>query len=207
MELRAAAPREALDFGPRPDPQLGILETILVDGCAIPALEAHLGRLFASARALYGVEPPSSLAATIRAQASGHSGRLRVTLAPDGAVTVGRAPLGAPPTYSQLAPFALPAGLGAHKWADRRLLDALAEAAAGALPLLVDGDGSVLEASWANVLIEEQGRLISPPTDGRQLPGIGRRRLQYSEEPVPLDRLLAADAVVLTSALRVVRLG
>ncbi|HEX3802830.1 MAG TPA: aminotransferase class IV [Solirubrobacteraceae bacterium] len=204
--LRAEPPRDALEYGPRPDPELGVLETILVERCAIPALEAHIGRLDASARAIYRREPPSDLAVRIRAQASGHSGRLRVTLTPDGTVTVGRAPLGAPPIYTAVAPFTLPGGLGAHKWADRRLLDALTEAAGGALPLLLDSDGAVLEVSWANVLIEEGARLISPPDDGRALPGIGRRRLEYDEEPVDLDRLLAADAVVLTSALRVVRL-
>ena len=102
----------------------------------------------------------------------------------------------------------LPRGLGPHKWCDRRLLDAITVAAGtAALPLLVDDDGSVLESARMNVLIEERGRLISPPADGRFRPGFGRRRLQYDEEPVDLDRLLAADAVVLTSALRVVRLS
>ena len=82
----------------------------------------------------------------------------------------------------------------------------LAAAADGAMPLLIDTDGSVLESTWANVLIEERGRLISPPDDGRALPGIGRRAFRYDEEPVDLDRLLAADAVVLSSALRVIRI-
>jgi para-aminobenzoate synthetase/4-amino-4-deoxychorismate lyase len=204
--LPSAPPRDALEYGPRPDPGLGLLETILVQGCALPSLEAHLGRLAASARALYRIEPPSDLAVRIRAQASGHSGRLRVTLSRDGAVTVGRAPLGAPPHYTGVAPFTLPGGLGAHKLADRCLLERLTAVAEGALPLLVDSDGAVLEASWANVLIEEQGRLVSPHSDGRLLPGIGRRRLHYDEEPVDFDRLLAADAMVLTSALRVLRL-
>jgi para-aminobenzoate synthetase/4-amino-4-deoxychorismate lyase len=113
--------------------------------------------------------------------------------------------MGPDPHYTGIAPFLLPGGLGPHKWLDRRLVDGLAAAAGGALPLLIDTDGSVLEATWANVLIEERGRLISPPDDGRALPGIGRRALPYDEEPVDLDRLLAADAVVLTSALRVIR--
>jgi len=205
LGMPCAPAREALDYGPQPDPALGIFETIRVDGCACPALEAHLGRLDQSARVLYGIEPPSNLAVRIRERASGHHGRLRVSFTPDGTVSVGRAPLGAAPSYTGVAPFTLRDGLGPHKWADRRLLDALAAAADGALPLLLDGDGCVLEASWANVLIEEQGHLVSPRSDGRLLPGIGRRRLQYDEEPVDLDRLLAADAVVLTSALRILR--
>jgi para-aminobenzoate synthetase/4-amino-4-deoxychorismate lyase len=97
--------------------------------------------------------------------------------------------------------------LGAHKWIDRRLLDSITTAAGPeALALLVDDDGSVLESTRMNVLIEERGRLISPLADGRCRAGFGRTRLQYDEEPVDLDRLLAADAVVLTSALRVIRL-
>ena len=122
--------------------------------------------------------------------------------------TIDRGSRGPDPVYTEIAPFELPRGLGPHKWLDRRLLDAITSAAgARALPLLVDVDGSVLESTRMNVLIEERGRLISPPTDGRFRPGFGRLRLQYDEEPVDLDRLLAADAVVLTSALRVVRLS
>jgi branched-subunit amino acid aminotransferase/4-amino-4-deoxychorismate lyase len=65
----------------------------------------------------------------------------------------------------------------------------------------------VLETTWANVLIEERGELVSPPHDGRFRSGVGCRRHAFREEPVDLDRLLAADAVLLTSALRTVRLG
>ena len=129
-----------------------------------------------------------------------------MTLTPDGTIRIENAPLGPDPHYTGIAPFVLPGGLGSHKWLDRRLVDAVTAAADGALPLLIDADGCVLEATWANVLIEEQGRLISPPDDGRALPGIGRRALRYDEEPVDLERLLAADAVVLTSALRVIRI-
>ena len=58
------------------------------------------------------------------------------------------------PEPVRLAPVALPGGLGEHKWRDRRLLDELA-AAAGAVPLIVDLDGDVLEAAYANVFIVE----------------------------------------------------
>ena len=126
---------------------------------------------------------------------------------PDDTTTIGHGPRGPDPVYTEVAPFVLPRGLGPHKWNDRRLLDAItAVAGPGALPLLVDDDGSVLEATRMNVLIQEHGRLVSPPADGRFRAGFGRTRLRYDEEPVDLDRLLAADAVVLTSALRVVRL-
>lgn len=175
---------------------------MLVEDGRLPMQAAHLQRMSASAEELYGLRvtfPERSLRPR-------HSGRVRVTFVPGRGVEAEAGPLGPDPLYQQVAPFVLPGGLGCHKWADRRLVDALAEAAAGALPLLIDADGSVLEATWASVLIEERGRLIAPPADDRALPGIGRMRLRYDEEPVDLDRLLAADAVVLTSALRVVRL-
>jgi para-aminobenzoate synthetase / 4-amino-4-deoxychorismate lyase len=205
--LPALPTRDALEFGERPDPAEGIFETILFTDGAAPLLEAHLERLVVSARELYGVSPTSVAADARRALPSG-TGRLRVNFVPDDTTTIAHGPRGPDPVYDTVAPFVLPGGLGSHKWIDRRLLDAItAVAGPGALPLLVDDDGSVLEATRMNVLIDERGRLISPPADGRFRPGFGRTRLQYDEEPVDLDRLLAADAVVLTSALRVVRLA
>lgn len=203
--LTALPTRSALDFGERPDPAKGIFETMLVRDGLLPMRDAHYARLNASARTLYGVDnaataPPGG------APQPYWNGWIRLTFVPGERLS---AEPGLPrpgPVHRAVAPFTLPGGLGPHKWADRSLIDALAAAADGALPLLIDADGAVLEAGWANVLIEERGRLISPPDDGRALPGIGRRGLQYDEEPVDLDRLLAADAVVLTSALRVVRL-
>ncbi|MDP9384183.1 MAG: aminotransferase class IV, partial [Actinomycetota bacterium] len=121
------------------------------------------------------------------------------------AVERGPLPRGAP---VRLRSVCVPGGLGAHKWLDRRLLDALATAAPGELPLLVDLDGLVLEASRANVLVLEGDALATPPLDGRILPGttradvLARTGFDVREEPIGLGRLLGADAVVLTSALR-----
>lgn len=196
-------PRDALDYGPRPDPALGIVETIRMQAGELVALDAHRDRMEASARELYGL----SLSLGFRHYGdAGDIGGVRVTLKPDGTTRIESTTVGADPVYTGIAPFVLANGLGSHKWLDRRLVDAVAAAAAGAVPLLIDTDGSVLEATWANVLIEERGRLISPPEDGRALPGIGRRALRYDQEPVDLDRLCAADAVVLSSALRVIRI-
>jgi para-aminobenzoate synthetase/4-amino-4-deoxychorismate lyase len=201
-----AVVRQALDFGERPDPATGIFETMLVHDGVLALRDLHYARINASASELYGVER------VVEAPAGPSprrfwTGRMRMTFEPGhGLVREPAGSLGPDPVYSELAPFVLPGGLGSHKWLDRALLDAIGGlAGARALPLLIDADGSVLEAAWANVLIEEHGRLVAPPDDGRALPGIGRTRLQYDEEPVDLDRLLAADALVLTSALRIVR--
>jgi para-aminobenzoate synthetase / 4-amino-4-deoxychorismate lyase len=189
----------ALELGPRPDPARGLLETILVlDGVA-QSLEAHLDRLAASAREVYGVEPPADLGARIAAAAAGE-GRIRATLTPQGRASVEQLPPTGDPVLRALTPHLLPGGLGRHKWADRRLADALGPAA-----ILLDADGAVLEATWANVFVVEGDRTVTPPADGRLLPGIRRATTEAREEPLTWERLLKADAVLLTSALRRLR--
>jgi para-aminobenzoate synthetase / 4-amino-4-deoxychorismate lyase len=205
--VNVAPVRQALDFGERPDPARGVFETLLVSDGTVPLLEAQLERLSESAHTLYGATLDPDLAQRVRDATPLETARLRVTFTPGQPPQVDHGPCPPDPVYTQIAPFALPGGLGPHKWADRALLDAITVAAGNeALPLLTDTDGSVLETTRMNVLIEEHGRLISPPADGRFRSGFGRTCLQYDEEPVDLDRLLAADAVVLTSALRVIRL-
>jgi para-aminobenzoate synthetase / 4-amino-4-deoxychorismate lyase len=106
----------------------------------------------------------------------------------------------------------LPGGLGAHKWADRSLLDAAqAGLPADSLLLIVDTDGAVLEASRANLFAVRNGSLFTPPLDGRILPGITRMRvleiaesidIELREEPLTRSDLLAADEVFLTGSVR-----
>jgi para-aminobenzoate synthetase/4-amino-4-deoxychorismate lyase len=74
------------------------------------------------------------------------------------------------------------------------------------VPLLVDTDGLVLEAAYANVWIREGEALITPPADGRILPGITRAALLAQapcarEEPLEVARLLRAEEVFLTSSI------
>jgi para-aminobenzoate synthetase/4-amino-4-deoxychorismate lyase len=95
----------------------------------------------------------------------------------------------------QLRPALIPGGLGDRKWADRRFPQDI---------LIVDADGHVLEAAWANLFIVENGRHITPPLDGRILPGVTRAQLRADEEPITLERYEAADAVYLTSAVSLI---
>jgi para-aminobenzoate synthetase/4-amino-4-deoxychorismate lyase len=201
----------ALRHGSRPDPDCGVFETVLVqDGRAVE-LDRHLDRLATSVGALYGGIPLGLTGVAARANAAtaqtmGRS-RLRVGAGADGSVTIDVSPAGPAPSGSALLrPFALPGGLGAHKWSDRRLLDALTAKVNGMVPLLVDTDGSVLEAAYANVWIVESGALITPPADGRILPGTTRAALLAADksardEPVDLVRLARADSVFLTSSI------
>jgi para-aminobenzoate synthetase/4-amino-4-deoxychorismate lyase len=191
----------------RPDPELGVFETILVRaGVAVDA-RAHLARLERSVHALYGTELPADLRERVAAEAAASRlQRLRVA-ATAHECRVSSEPLEAEPAPEPVtaAPAVLPGGLGAHKWRDRRLVDELA-ARLNAVPLLVDLDGDVLEAAYANVFIVEGTHLITPPLDGRQLPGTVRARVlalhPAREERITLDRVAGADEVLLASSIR-----
>ena len=215
------APIPALAGGAdRPDPALGVFETLLVRGGSPVDARAHLARLERSVSALYGETLPEDLLArVVAAAAAAPLARLRVTAvaALDSAAGAapGRAlraeieaePLAAEPAPDPvtLSPAVLPGGLGAHKWQDRRLLDELADRLQ-AVPLLLDLDGDVLEAAYANVFIVEGTHLVTPPLDGRQLPGTVRARVlalhPAREERLSLDRIAAADEVLLASSVR-----
>lgn len=219
-----SGPPPALAAGrARPDPALGLLETILVQEGRPRRVDEHLTRLVASLRALYGVSPRPGLTEQLDAIAAlGEAGALRVRARPDGRIQVEAGPLRQRAAPVRLTAVTLPGGLGAHKWADRRLLDALTRG--GATPLLVDADGSVLEAAWANVWIVEGDRLLTPPADGRILPGVTRdsllrgrddgraaglarmrfddlRLFRAAEEGITLERLMGADAVLLSASI------
>jgi para-aminobenzoate synthetase / 4-amino-4-deoxychorismate lyase len=179
----------------RPDPARGLLETIAVRAGAPVDAGAHLARLRASARELYGAEPLVAL------PGDPPDGRLRVLLAPDGTAAVEAHAEPAAATEVALEPLALAGGLGPHKWLDRPHDPAW---------LALDLDGAVLEAAWANVWIEaEDGALLTPPADGRILPGITRARLlaadpRAREAPLTLADLERARAILLTSSVRLV---
>ena len=200
----------------RPDPALGVFETLLVRGGVPVDARAHLARLARSVTALYGEELPDDLhARVVAAAAAAPLQRLRVVAepAPGGAapdavrVEIDAEPLAAEPAPDAvtLAPAVLPGGLGAHKWRDRDLLDELA-VRLDAVPLLLDLDGDVLEAAYANLFIVEGTHLITPPLDGRQLPGTVRARVlalhPALEERISLDRVAAADELLLASSIR-----
>jgi Amino-transferase class IV len=94
------------------------------------------------------------------------------------------------------------------------MVDALPARVPGTVPLLVDTDGLVHEAGYANVWIVEGDAWITPPADRRILPGItpaavleGHQGAMPAvtggarEEPIDLERLQRPDAVLLTSSI------
>jgi para-aminobenzoate synthetase / 4-amino-4-deoxychorismate lyase len=219
---------EALGFGFRPDPGLGVFETVLAERGEVVLLEPHLERLVASCAELYEMvldveELRGRVLATVAGAdvAARERGRIRVLADPNGAIEVTVVPEAPAPSASgsepaagvsgsaspplELVPYLLPGGLGARKWRDRRLLEALVAQRPGTVPLLVGGDGLVLEAGHANVWIVEDGQLLTPPADGRILAGVTRAQLlsggDAREAEIDLARLAGAEAVFLTSAI------
>jgi para-aminobenzoate synthetase/4-amino-4-deoxychorismate lyase len=202
--------------GSRPDPARGVFSTMLARDGEVVELDAHLTRLRDSVGELYGERLPRDLHE--RAAAAAKAGpllRVRVLAVPGPRgvdVSVETGALAAEPTPEpvSLAPAVLPGGLGAHKWLDRRWLGEL-EQRLGAVPLLVDLNGDVLEAAFANVWVLEGATLVTPPLDGRLLPGTVRASLvavarlgglEVREESISLERIAAADELLLSSALR-----
>jgi para-aminobenzoate synthetase/4-amino-4-deoxychorismate lyase len=216
-------PATSAAHGSRPNPSAGVFETILVvDGRPVE-LGAHLDRLGASLRSLYGEIPPGLAELVVDAARGGRIGRLRLTVEPTRDGSLASSVVVAPfdpynvfPTgalASALQSYVLRGGgWGDHKWADREVL-ARAEAAVGpgAAPLLVDEAGVVLEASRANVFLVSDGILLTPPLDGAILPGVARAGviaeaadlgIEVREERVGLDLAIGADEIFLTNALR-----
>jgi para-aminobenzoate synthetase/4-amino-4-deoxychorismate lyase len=196
---------------PRPDPAAGVFETMLVAGGRPVALERHLARLARSIRALYRSKLPAHLRDELLERSSDvDHGRLRVDFRPGSGVESELTELSARRLPVVLAPATVPGGIGPHKWIDRRLIDRLGEAV-GCEPLLCDLDGFVLEAGRANVFgVDEHGRLLTPPTDGRVLPGVTRARvlelaprlrIETVVRPLRLHELKAARELFATGAL------
>ena len=189
-------------------------ETLLVvDGRALEG-DAHLARF----RRSTGLDARGAVEAAVTDLGPG-AWRLRIEEGEHAggppAVTV--VPAARPPVLDggwsgvDVALVRFPGGLGDHKRADRSGLQDLERRHAPFVPLLVDDDGSVLEATWANVFAVIGGRLWTPPLDGRILPGVTRRvvldeavdcEVPLRIGPLAVAQLAAADAVLLTSAVR-----
>jgi para-aminobenzoate synthetase / 4-amino-4-deoxychorismate lyase len=201
----------------RPDPARGVFDTLLVRDGRPQALERHLERLGQSIAELYGERLPGDLGERVRAAAAELAGphRLRTDAVPTTGglrITIATEPVAPAAALRRqvfVAPVVIEGGIGPHKWRDRRLLDELSDA--GRTPLILDVQEELLEAASANVWILEDDRVSTPPADGRLLPGVTRSLLleharevglTAGVEPLSLARARAADAVFLTSSIK-----
>jgi para-aminobenzoate synthetase / 4-amino-4-deoxychorismate lyase len=210
------------DHGTGPDRRYGVFETFLIYENRPIELDAHLKRLRTSVSEVYGEElPPARDLVLSRAQGGG-LGRLRLDARPrsGGGIALSVIVAGVDPSNvfpsgefeSALTTMPVSVAQGAHKWAAR---DPLARAEArcgpGLVPLLVIEDDTVLEASRANVFAVFEGRVVTPPLDGRILPGVARGRvleiaaglgLETEQRQLELGELTKAEEVFLTGSVR-----
>lgn len=208
---------------PPPDPSQGLFETLLVTEGRPVELDAHLDRLAASVREIFGAELAPSIREDAEREAAGLAlGRLRIDVAPgvDGVLVHSLAARRIDPDFSfpaqgdALRSVTAPGWSGAHKWADRDWLEQVEGEFGEELALIVDADGHVLESGRANVFIVIDGALATPPADSRILPGTTRAAtieiarelgIEVSERPLTLHDLRHADAIFLTSSVRGLR--
>jgi para-aminobenzoate synthetase/4-amino-4-deoxychorismate lyase len=183
---------------PRPDPALGVFETLLALDGELVLLDEHLRRLEASILELYGERLPPDLDLDLDPPKTG-AWRIRVVFRPGEGVAVERTPASFPTEPLEPEPLVLPGGLGRHKWVDRGLV-------AGPELLILDLTGEVLETGSGNLFVAEGDTLVTPPADGRILPGVMRAQLMQQrrvvEAPIDLARMRQADDVFVTSSIR-----
>lgn len=204
----------------RPDPRVGVFDTLLVQAGAPVALDAHVGRLVVSVQALYGVSLDAAdltqeVSATVAAAGVALQ-RVRVDFVPGTGVTVAARPIAARPRGPwHLVVRRVPGGWGAHKWRDRALLEGWGDAEGSSTdPLLVDEHDRLLESGRGNVFLVTDSEVATPPLDGRILPGVTRDEVLRllpalgfgaRSRPVTLHELADASEVFVTGSIGGVR--
>jgi para-aminobenzoate synthetase/4-amino-4-deoxychorismate lyase len=145
------------------------------------------------------------------------SGRLRITVRPVGGplqafIEVVPLPPG-PDGAVSLRPAVIPGGLGAHKWRDRRLLAELTRRSRlgpDEQLLITDETGELLETDRGNLFAVADGVLLTPPADGRVLPGTARAAIMRAArgqgirvglKPLTLDQLTGTSEVFVCNAV------
>jgi len=208
-----------------PDPARGVFETLLVAGAAPVELDAHLARLHASLDVLYGAPLPAEAERLVVEHASGLDlGRLRLTAipTPQGPPRIEIATAAIDPAIVcppwergiELRTRSVAGWNGGHKWVDRQLLESLEAELSPATPLLADEDGALLETTRANLfVVDPDGVVATPPTDGRILPGVARMRaieaaraagMDVVEKVIGRDDVALAREAFLTGSIRCV---
>jgi 4-amino-4-deoxychorismate lyase len=206
-----------------------VFETLRVYGGMPFMLGAHLDRLIASAGRLRLAAPPRDAFEQAVFDAIAAGGELDASLRllwtagreggePTGLVLVSSLPPGLDEVRVRglrlavvhWAPGAL-AGAKSTSYAENMAAQGDAAERGADDALLVAPDGTVLEAPTSNVWFREDERLLTPSLALPLLAGVTRAAVQrlapaagyeVEEGTFPLDRLLAADEVFLTSSVR-----
>lgn len=183
---------------------IGLFESMAAVGGRVPLWSRHLARLSASAQRLQlPFELPDDLpaqAAELLAHNSHHDGALRLALLPDNHWEMtSRNRSYAPstvrliPTLQRRGPEAPPADLKAMP---RSFYDAVRREAQGGGAddgIILGDDGAVLETAQSNLFLWLDGSWVTPPLDGRVLPGIARALLLERARPPITERVCTID--------------
>jgi para-aminobenzoate synthetase/4-amino-4-deoxychorismate lyase len=219
--LAGSAQRIASRFS-LPD-QFSLIETMLWSG-GYPLLEFHLDRLMDSAE-YFGFpcvrdEVRAALAAHSHGFAASERRKVRLLLDHQGTFQIGSEAL-APGSAEQHSGCVRISEMRTdptdrylyHKTTKRPLYaSAYKEAARAGYDdvLFLNLRGEVTEGAISNLLIEKNGRWLTPPLECGLLPGVYRRHLlesrpEIEERIMALDDLRCADAVYLANAVRGLR--
>ena len=221
LELTAEMPPDeasAVEVDPSIEPTVdisrGIYDTLLIEDGVVIDIDAHLARLDASVRSVYGTTIRAGLDEAVLRRASVLTGRhrMRIDAIPlNGEVRVSmttRVIDDDAPAWT-LTPRTIAGGFGQHKWSDRRALEH--DSAPDRDLLLVAEDGAVLETARASVFVVHDDGVHTPPVDDRILPGTARARvieiLRDAGVPVfqrrlTLDDVSRATEVFVANSLR-----
>ncbi|HEX4432935.1 MAG TPA: chorismate-binding protein [Frankiaceae bacterium] len=196
---------------PPPDPRAtgGVFDTCLVRNGEPVERAEHLARLERSLYELYQRPVPAEASAALTSPQVTMLAwqRQRVDVSAAGEVRVSRSEVPAPVAVDGQEgadAVAVPAvtGFGPHKWRDREQQARLEDAHPGKVVILADPAG-LLESTRANVIGIVDSRLVTPPLDGRILPGVTRTTLlEIARDlgvPISLEPLDPARAQALAT--------
>ncbi len=192
-------------------PPFDLIETMLFDPEeGIQALDLHLARMKASAQALgFAFDRHAARnelqAATFRLR---DARRLRLMLAPSGAVAIETGPMPAVPAAPlRVAIVPLPVAPDdvrlRHKSSARGFYDR-ARRVAGTDEVVFEHDGMLTEGSFTTLFVERDGNLLTPGDELPMLPGVLRATLLAEGRAIQgvVRRADLADGFLLGNAVR-----
>jgi para-aminobenzoate synthetase/4-amino-4-deoxychorismate lyase len=204
-------------FLDRACPEYELLETLRLHRGRYWLRRGHMARLERSACALGFAFDRELVAGALAAAADRHrtgDWRVRLCLSIDGAARVEVFPLEPWPamaTSATVAVAASPVGSAnpwlAHKTTRRRLYESLAVAKEGIFDTLLHNErGELTEFTRGNLVVELDGRLVTPPLACGLLPGVYRHillaRNRISEQIVTLGDIEQATALWFVNSVR-----
>jgi para-aminobenzoate synthetase/4-amino-4-deoxychorismate lyase len=161
-----------------------LIETMAFDPMTgFTRLEAHLGRIMASAK-IFGI-PFDGHGARNELQAATFRlrtlSKVRLLLSQSGAMAIETGPLANPPAEVFVAVTDLPVDRHdfrlAHKTTDRNFYDNARRASGKYEVLFTDADGFLTEGSFTNIFVPQGATLLTPPRGQGLLGGILRNEL------------------------------